>query len=182
MLWNLIIESLDVTKSSHKMILLFPALYVSFFCVYFIILFYSIFFSCSTWTCEWLDAKSRVTISKPESESGSKWKKLDSSPSHQKLDSSHTALVFTHYLVQPKFLLRFLLWKKHWYSTKSLFLTKLQYCVYFPDEGKFCHCPWQAVCPDVTFQEEGRRGKQTIAKAWVATRRPLSLCCDGDQR
>ena len=40
MLWNLIIASLDVTKSSHKMILLFPALYVSFFGVYFIILFY----------------------------------------------------------------------------------------------------------------------------------------------
>ena len=41
----------------------------------------------------------RVTISKPESESESKWKKLDSSPSHQKLDSSpspyssHTALI-----------------------------------------------------------------------------------------
>ena len=40
MLWNLIIASLDVTKSSHKMILLFPALYVSFFVC--ILLFYFI--------------------------------------------------------------------------------------------------------------------------------------------
>ena len=38
MLWNLIIASLDVTKSSHKMILLFPALYVS-FCVYLLLYF-----------------------------------------------------------------------------------------------------------------------------------------------